>query len=327
MPSRLEWPADQMWLTCEQVNNLHSRCGEAFRTTSKRLQLDADLDPLLPSLYLPLAAWLDQYRGRKDAPSVVGLCGAQGSGKSTVTELLKTVQTIGFERNVASFSLDDIYKTREERQHLARTVHPLFATRGVPGTHDVALGIETIEGLKRLGSGQSMQIATFNKATDTREPRALWPRCEGAIDFIIFEGWCVGARPQSDSALLAPLNALEKNEDPNGSWRTHVNQHLREAYQTLFDHIDVLILLEVEGMHKVFEWRRLQEHKLLATAAESGVDTTQLAIMSDQEVDRFIMHYERLTRHILYEMPQRADIVFSLDDSHTPARVTINHPL
>ena len=291
------------------------------------MQIDTHLDALLPSMYIPLAAWLNQHRDRKDAPLVVGLCGAQGSGKSTVTELLKTVQTIGFDRSVASLSLDDIYKTHEERQRLAGAIHPLFATRGVPGTHDVELGIETIEELKRLGPGQSMQLPAFNKATDTREPRAIWPTCEGDIDFIIFEGWCVGARPQPAAALTAPLNALEKNEDKNGTWRTRVNRHLEEAYQKLFERIDVLLLLEVEGMNKVFEWRRLQEHKLSATAAEAGADLTQLAIMSDQQVDRFIMHYERLTRHILDEMPQRADIVFSLDDSHTPARVIINHPL
>ena len=291
------------------------------------MQIDANLAPLLPSMYIPLAGWLNRRIEKTDAPFVVGLCGAQGSGKSTVTELLKTVQTIGFDRSVASFSLDDIYKTREERQHLARTVHPLFATRGVPGTHDVELGIETIERLKRLGSGQSMQVPAFNKATDTREPRDMWPTCEGGIDFIILEGWCVGARPQAAAALTTPLNALERQEDKNGTWRTRVNQHLEEAYQTLFNLIDVLLLLEVEGMHKVFEWRRLQEQKLSATVTETGADMTQLAVMSDQQVDRFVMHYERLTRHILDEMPQRADIVLSLDDSHTPDRVTINHPL
>lgn len=327
MPSTLVWPADQLWLTKEQIDALSVRCHQAFASTLKRLQIDTDLDPLLPSMYIPLAAWLEQHRDKKDAPLVVGLCGAQGSGKSTVTELLKTVQTIGFDRTVASFSIDDIYMTSEERQRLARTVHPLFATRGVPGTHDVELGIETIQQLKQLGPGQTMQIPMFDKAKDTREPRAVWPICEGSIDFIIFEGWCVGARPQCEAALKTPLNSLEENEDKNGTWRKRVNRHLEEAYQTLFDLIDVLLLLEVEGMHKVFEWRRLQEHKLSAAAAQAGADVTQLAIMSDQQVDRFVMHYERLTRHILDEMPQRADIIFSLDDSHTPARVSINHPL
>lgn len=35
--------------------------------------------------------------------------------------------------------------------------------------------------------------------------------------------------------------------------------------------------------------------------------------MSDDEIARFISHYERLTRHILVEMPSRAGIVVSLD--------------
>jgi D-glycerate 3-kinase len=35
--------------------------------------------------------------------------------------------------------------------------------------------------------------------------------------------------------------------------------------------------------------------------------------MSDTQLERFISHYERLTRFILAEMPERADLVVGLD--------------
>ena len=291
------------------------------------MKVHANISSQLVSLYVPLAAWLDRRRGNSEKAFVVGFCGAQGSGKSTVAELLKTVLTVGFNLKVASLSIDDLYKTKEEREHLAQTVHPLLATRGVPGTHDVGLGIETLEKLKAQRPRQSTRIPAFDKARDDRQTRSTWPVCSGRLDVIIFEGWCVGACPQSEKALAAPANRLEREEDTDGAWRKGVNQALAGDYQELFGLIDVLLMLKVDSMERVFEWRRLQEHKLAAEAAQSGIDMKELQIMSDLELDRFIMHYERLTNHILDEMPRRADIVFFLDQSHDVGRLSINKPL
>jgi D-glycerate 3-kinase len=325
--SDFSWPKDQLFLTKEQLENLFTRCHSSFSSTCQNMEVDANMSPLLSSLYIPLATWLDRRRANSEKALVVGLCGAQGSGKSTVTELLKTVLTVGFNLKVASFSIDDIYKTKEEREDLSRMIHPLLATRGVPGTHDVNLGIETIERLKAQGSRQSTQIPAFNKARDDRHPRSNWPVFSGRVDVIIFEGWCVGACPQSEKALVAPANRLEREEDSDGAWRRGVNQALAGDYQELFDLIDVLLMLKIDSMERVFEWRRLQEKKLAAKAAQSGIDMTELQIMSDLELARFIMHYERLTKHILDEMPRRADIVFFLDQSHNVGRLAINKPL
>ena len=116
-------------------------------------------------------------------------------------------------------------------------------------------------------------------------------------------------------------------QDTSGAWRTGVNQALAGDYQQLFGLIDVLLMLKIDSMERVFEWRRLQEQKLAAKAAQSEIDMTELQIMSDPELDRFIMHYERLTKHILDEMPGCADIVFFLDQSHDVGRLAINKPL
>jgi D-glycerate 3-kinase len=42
--------------------------------------------------------------------------------------------------------------------------------------------------------------------------------------------------------------------------------------------------------------------------------------MSNSEVEAFIRHYERLTRHLLAEMPARADVLVRLDADRRPLR-------
>ncbi len=320
----MNWPSLQLFLTKERLAALAERCRPAFVAECRAMRIDEDLSPLLESLYLPLAAWLRARRGDDGRAQVVGVCGAQGSGKSTLCRLLGTVLETAFGEPAVALSIDDIYETRERREELAAEVHPLFATRGVPGTHDVALGIDIIGRLISLGEDQAVSLPVFDKATDTRLAPDRWHCQRGPVASVLFEGWCVGAVPENEAALTDPINILEREEDRGGVWRRTVNESLRGDYQRLFALIDVLILLRVDGMHRVFEWRRLQEHKLAAETSAKAADTR---IMTDEQVDRFIMHYERLTRHILSEMPDRADIVFDLDESHSAARVHINNPI
>ena len=322
----MHWPSQQMFLTEQRLVALAERCRPEFLAECTAMRIDNDLSPLLTSLYLPLAAWLRKRRGDDLRTQVVGVCGAQGSGKSTFCRLLGTVMGEAFDERAVTLSIDDIYETRERREAFAVQVHPLFATRGVPGTHDVDLGLDIIGRLLSLGADESVTLPVFDKAVDTRLPADQWKCHRGPASTVLFEGWCVGALPESEAALIEPINRLESEEDADGVWRLTVNERLHGDYQELFALIDVLILLRVDGMHRVFEWRRLQEHKLAAAAAVSTRDR-DTKIMTDEQVDRFIMHYERLTRHILAEMPARADIVFDLDDSHSASSVHINNPI
>jgi D-glycerate 3-kinase len=209
---------------------------------------------------------------------------------------------------VAALSLDDCYLTHAERQRLARTVHPLLATRGVPGTHDVALAHATFASLAMPGD---TALPSFDKAVDDRRPEAQWPRIAGPADVVLFEGWCMGARPQAPEALLTPINALERDEDRDGTWRRYVNAALQGAYRPLFDGFDRLVLLQAPSFEVVFAWRREQERKLAQRVALTGASGTR--VMDEAQLARFIAHYERLTRHILAEMPPRADVLFTLD--------------
>jgi len=234
------------------------------------------------------------------APLIVGLCGAQGSGKSTIAAVL--AERIA---DTVVLSLDDLYVPRAERERLAQVVHPLLKTRGVPGTHDVTLG-ETI--LADLRAGRPVKLPRFDKAIDDRAPESTWPRVTGAR-LAIFEGWCVGARPQPDEALENPVNALEDDEDPDEIWRHYANDALAGPYQALFA-VDALVFLAAPDFDVVYQWRQQQEHAL---AAEITAGTRSGRAMSDEEVGRFIQFYQRLTGHIMREMPDRADLVVRLD--------------
>ena len=327
MNAPIEWPRGQLILSGEALTRCERACRSSFLRRCEEMAIDADLEPWLSAMYLPLAAWLERARAHAGRPIVVGLTGGQGSGKSTVGALLATVLHDGFGARSALLSIDDLYLTRAERRRLGREVHPLFATRGPPGTHDPALGLATVERLLDQGPGQRTALPSFDKAVDDRRPRTDWPVHEGSADYVLFEGWCVGARPQPATALAPPVNALEREEDPDGQWRGAVNAALAGPYRALFKRIDVQIMLRVAGMERVLEWRRLQEKKLKARVAREGTGGAPSRVMSDAELLRFVAHYERITRHLLDEMPERADIVFDIDDGHQPAAVRINRPL
>ena len=234
------------------------------------------------------------------APLVVGICGAQGSGKSTlVAALAERLADEGIA--AATLSLDDLYLTRGERQRLASEVHPLFATRGVPGTHDIALGLGVLDALVR---GEAAPLPRFDKALDERLPPAAWPSAPADTQVVLLEGWCLGARAQPAEALAAPVNPLEQREDPAAIWRGHANAALSGPYRQLFARIDQLILLAAPSWEVVAHWREQQEAELRERA--SGA-------MTPLQVRRFIQHYERLTRWILEEMPGRVDLTVRLD--------------
>lgn len=248
------------------------------------------------TLHERLVSWSHGHAGL----FVLGISGAQGSGKSTlVAELGQRLGAEGLK--VATLSLDDLYRTKAERQALAREVHPLLATRGVPGTHDVALGLTTIDALAR---GEAARLPRFDKGRDDRAPESGWPLAPAGTQALLFEGWCLGAAPQGQADLAQPVNALEASEDPQAIWRRHANTALAQDYPALWARIDRLVFLAAPDWTVVAEWREQQEAELR---------TRSPGAMSPEQVTRFIAHYERLTRWMLAELPGRADLTLWLD--------------
>lgn len=267
--------------------------------------LPADFAEDIARLHAPLAARIAAVA--MGPAFVVGICGPQGSGKTTTVRVLAALlEAQGLK--VATLSLDDLYLPLADREALARDVHPLLRTRGVPGTHDVALGLVVLDSLAGEGGAT---LPRFDKAADDRAPVDAWPKVGGPIDVVLFEGWCVGARPEPAEALARPLNALERERDPDGVWRAYVNAALAGPYRALFARLDLLVLFTAPDFETVLAWRGEQEAKLRRRLAEKGLGAGRA--MSDDEVAVFIQHYERLTRHIAREAPARADLVIALD--------------
>lgn len=279
----------------------------------KREKLGPGFEEIVARVYRPLAVRI-QSLARARPGLIVGVCGSQGSGKSTGAALLKILLEAQGLRTVA-LSIDDLYLSKEARQRLAVEVHPLLATRGPPGTHDVALGEEVLNALTKP---QVTAIPRFDKSRDTRMDPAHWDRFQGPADVILFEGWCVGAKPQSPQSLTEPINALERDDDPDGRWRTYVNDALAGSYQHLFGRIGLLIFLAAPSFEVVAGWRKEQEAKLRARMDEPT------HVMSEDEIDRFVQFYERLTRFMLSEMPSRADAVVRLGEQREPLELDIH---
>jgi D-glycerate 3-kinase len=249
---------------------------------------------------------LDHYAGRiarARRPYLMGLSGLQGSGKSTLARVIRTqAESRGIPTEV--LSLDDFYYSRSDRELMAREIHPLLRTRGVPGTHEIELLMSVLAGLPNASDKLPVPYPRFDKGRDTRLPPSRWPRVTRPPKLVILEGWALGIRPQTAAALAAPVNELERTEDPDGTWRHWVNKQLR-GYQPLWRKLDALIVLQAPNWDVVRRWRSEQEQMLIARHAPLAMD--------DKAMERFLAHFERLSRHALATLPQLADSCVEYD--------------
>jgi len=272
-------------------------------------QLDSDYLPHAQRWFAPLAEWLAMHRGGASAPLLVAVNGCQGSGKSTLCAWLSGVLRQQHGLRCLSLSLDDFYLTRTRRAELAAAVHPLLATRGVPGTHDMTLLAATLDALLTPAGPASVAVPRFDKARDDRRPQSGWEQLQVPLDLVLLEGWCLGARPQTAAELALPVNALERDEDRDGRWRGYVNERLRQDFLPLYERVDHWVMLQAPSFACVYRWRLEQEQKLARSAAKE-----QSRVMDDTRLARFIQFYQRLTEHCLATLPDTVDYLFTLDD-------------
>jgi len=305
------WPDIEKTFTQKELDELYRNFSADLDVFIKKEKIQADFESAFKSIYLPLAKWIANKHSNE--PVIIGINGAQGSGKSTLSKLLAMLLQNIFRKNVLLLSIDDLYLSQNQRLSLANKIHPLFKIRGVPGTHNVNLGGHILNSIKS-SKKEKIKLPVFDKATDDLVEEEKWPLIKDNIDILLFEGWCVGARPQSDKSLCMAVNELEEKFDADRIWRNYINQQLTKQYKKLFSYIDYLIMLEVPNMDSVYEWRRLQESKLRKQNRE--LKNTKNKIMTDKELAQFLMHFERITRSCLNEMPQRADILLKINQAH-----------
>lgn len=235
-----------------------------------------------------------------DRPPVIAIVGAQGSGKTTLARA--AADRFG----AAQISIDDVYLTRAEREALAREVHPLFAHRGPPGTHDLGLLQRLIDDLSAAGPDDETAIPDFDKRGDDRWPADRWRRFRGRPSAILIDAWCLAALPEDAAALARPINALERDHDPDGGWRRAVNGFVAGPYAAFAARFDAVLFLRAPGFEVVLDWRGQQEADLL------GVAPADLPAAERARLAGFIQYFERVTRRML-SGGVRADVTATLD--------------
>jgi len=260
---------------------------------------------------------------RPHRPALIGVGGAQGSGKSYQCRLL----ALAHQPRFAHFSLDDVYLTKAERiwradnvssfsamrgqdgnfevRHVTRpVVEKLLLTRGPPGTHDLKLAKSLIA---HLGQEGPTPLPRFDKASDERAPDSTWPVFQGPAEAILIDGWCMGAKPPPPAP---PLNEIE-HDDVEGIWRRETDMQVKKNYAPFFAAFDALVYLQAPSWEIVRRWRGEQEVQTLGRSLSNAEDAA---------LDRFVMHYERITRAML-DGYHSAKWIVHLDEARNVVRV------
>lgn len=279
-------------------------------------QLPSDFTTTVKAHYLPVAEQIYGKFKQGKSPLFVGINGCQGSGKSTFTDFIAQHLSSQYQLNTLVMSLDDFYLPSQQRKDLAESVHPLLATRGVPGTHDVSALGKTITKLKNQDTG--FAIPKFNKATDEPFEQEKWQQITTPVDIIFLEGWCWGVNAQTDEQLQTPMNELEMQHDSKGQWRSYVNEQLKAHYQPLYQAMDYWIALQAPSFDCVYKWRLEQEEKLQAR----NPDLENSKIMTPAQILNFTQYFQRLSVQASNSVSQSADTIFYLDYDRKIAKMT-----
>ena len=147
-------------------------CFKFIRSQETTKEKFKNKEKMIKSFLIPISFWISN-RTNKSKPYLIGLAGGQGTGKTTISSILKIILTKYFKLNVFKISIDDLYKTRKDRLKLSRKIHPLLMTRGVPGTHDIVYMSSFIKKVKS-NNFYSYKLPKFNKAIDDRLKKNYW---------------------------------------------------------------------------------------------------------------------------------------------------------
>ena len=296
--------------TVECFDKVKKDCLKFIKSQETKDDKFKNKERMIKSFLIPLCFWISKKANIK-SPYFVGLAGGQGTGKTTSSSLIEIILTKYFKLKVFRISIDDFYKTRKERISLSKRVHPMLLTRGVPGTHDINMMLKFFKKVKSK-KFKRLKLPTFNKAIDDRYNKKYWYDLKKKPDVIIFEGWCVGAKPEGNNSLNKKINLMEKNKDKKMIWRKYVNQQLKLKYKKLYSQLNCLIYLKAKNFSLLQKWRLKQERKLLVNSKKNS----KLKIMNKEDVLSFMQTYQRITQNMFKNMPQYASVIINLNSNH-----------
>ena len=306
----------------QQVNDCFSKvkkdCFKFISLQETKKDKFKNKEKMIKSFLIPVSFWISKKVNKK-RPLIIGLAGGQGSGKTTISSILTLILQKYFKLNVFKVSIDDFYKTRKDRNLLSKNKHPLLMTRGVPGTHDIDLMLKFFKKVMSKNF-KNLEVPKFNKAIDDRYKKSLWYKIKSKPDVIIFEGWCVGARAQTNKQLKKPINSLERIYDQRIEWRSYVNSQLKKKYKTLFKQLDGLLYLKAKNFDLLKKWRLKQERKLWAQTKNKK----NLKIMSSGDVINFMQTYQRITQQMFKDAVRSSSIIMNLNSNHQIQTIKFN---
>jgi len=291
-------------------NRVKKDCLRFIKSQETTTEKFKNKEKMIKSFLIPICFWINN-KANKKKPYFVGLAGGQGTGKTTISSLIKIILTQYFKLKVFRISIDDFYKTRKERTNLSKRVHPMLLTRGVPGTHDINMMLNFFRKAKSKNF-KRIKLPTFNKAIDDRFSKKYWYDLRNKPDVIIFEGWCVGAKSEKNITLKKTINSMEKTKDQKQIWRKYVNQQLKSKYKNLYSQLNCLIYLKAKNFSLLQKWRLKQERKLWLKSKKNS----NLKIMGRGDVINFMQTYQRITQNMFRYMPKHASIILNLNSNH-----------
>ncbi|WP_066377389.1 MULTISPECIES: glycerate kinase [unclassified Anabaena] len=270
--------------------------------------------PVLWDLWLPLAMKIALQHQQLQRPVIQGILGGQGTGKTTMCQVLGLIlQELGY-RSV-SLSIDDLYKTYSDRLALVQ-VDPRLIWRGPPGTHDVDLGLNVLEQIR--ASQSPVIIPRFDKSAYGGAGDRTHPEIVEKVDILLFEGWLVGVRPiHPDVFDDAPPPILT---DEDRVFARDMNQRLCE-YLPLWERLDSLVVLYPLDYRWSVEWRKQAEQQMIA-AGKTG--------MSDAQIEEFVNYFWRSLHPELFIKPlvesqKNVDLVIEIHSDRSFGKVY--HPV
>ena len=291
-------------------NKVKKDCLRFIKSQETSIEKFQGKERMLKLFLIPMCFWIaGKIRNKK--PYFVGLAGGQGTGKTTVSSLVKIILEKYFKLKVFKISIDDFYKTRKERNSLSKRIHPMLMTRGVPGTHDINMMLSFFKKTKNKNF-KKMILPSFNKAIDDRFSKKYWYKINQKPDVIIFEGWCVGAKAELNKTLKKPINSMEKINDKKLVWRKYVNLKLRNKYKELYSQLNCMVYLKAKNFNMLQKWRLKQERKLRLKTKK----VSSHKIMSKKNVINFMQTYQRITENMFKNTPKYASIVINLNSNH-----------
>tara|TARA_Y100000590_G_C15604064_1_gene971248 strand:+ start:71 stop:937 length:867 start_codon:yes stop_codon:yes gene_type:complete len=283
------------------INSIHADLIQLTNTKISKKEIE--------KYFIPIFEYINLSHKKKFLIS-----GSQGIGKSTFLRILKKNNKKYYNKNILCLSLDDFYMNKSERKLLAKKIHPLFITRGVPGTHRIQKLLETIK--KFENSLYPINVPTFNKIKDTinYKERTIKKNC----DILILEGWCCGCTQLDKNYLYKNINYLEKHYDSKNIWRDFYNNKLNNEYAGLFKKFDATIYFKAYTFSNVYKWRLKQEKNNI----KSFIGTAHS--MNKYEIKNFIQHYEKITKWMMKTMPKFADINLNVDKNQKIKKISIS---